>query len=142
MWSKSARTCKSFTVIYTDSLFFHENKCYLYQYCIIALILVKHKNHRLSWRQSFWVWCKLVSLMIYYSKIGIATGIDLTKNENSRKCLICWYWYLIMGLNFRNQFVMFVMTFYWWVLILIILLLSLLKALTIFVLIVVWPNSM
>ena len=47
--------------------------------------------------------------MIYYSRIGIIEGIDLSDSKNSKKCLIVTISILIMGLAFKNKFVVAVM---------------------------------
>ena len=31
--------------------------------------------------------------MLYYNKIDLGEGIDLTKNKNSKKCIVSHYWY-------------------------------------------------
>ena len=38
--------------------------------------------------------------MLYYEKIDINKGIDPNKKGNSKECMICHYWFLIMGSSF------------------------------------------
>ena len=49
--------------------------------------------------------------MLYYERIDISQGIDLAKSNNSKECMICYYWiigFLIMGSNFKIMYVMVV----------------------------------
>ena len=39
--------------------------------------------------------------MLYYDKIDISEGIDPAKSNNSKECMVCHYWFLIMGSNFK-----------------------------------------
>ena len=48
-------------------------------------------NYRLAWGQSFWNWLRLVLRMLYYEISDIIIGIDPTKNNNSKECMICHY---------------------------------------------------
>ena len=47
--------------------------------------------------------------MICYSRIDIIEGIDLSDSKNSKKCLIATIGILIMGLAFKNKFVVVAM---------------------------------
>ena len=42
--------------------------------------------------------------MWYYDGINLSEGIDLTKNNNSNKCIICHYGYFNHGLKFQIYF--------------------------------------
>ena len=43
---------------------------------------------------------------MYYDRIDISEGLDLTKSNKSRECMIC---FLIIGSNFKIMYVMIVM---------------------------------
>ena len=47
--------------------------------------------------------------MVYYDRIDLSEGIDVAKNNNSKECMVCQHWFLMMGLNFKISFVMVVM---------------------------------
>ena len=38
--------------------------------------------------------------MLYYDRIDLSEGTDLTKSNNSKKCIICHYCFLIHGFEF------------------------------------------
>ena len=40
--------------------------------------------------------------VLYYDRIGISEGIDLTKNDKSRECMICNYFFFNHGFKFQN----------------------------------------
>ena len=44
--------------------------------------------------------------MLYYNRIDLNEGMDVAKSINNEECVICHYWYLIMGPNFKIQSVM------------------------------------
>ena len=40
--------------------------------------------------------------MIYYNRIVVSEGIDISKTRESKECDICHYWYFLKkGLNFN-----------------------------------------
>ena len=41
--------------------------------------------------------------MLYYDRIDISGGIDVTKNNNSKRCMVCHSWYFNHGLKFHNS---------------------------------------
>ena len=41
--------------------------------------------------------------MLYYDRIDISKGIDLTKSNNSKECLICHYWFFNHGFEFQDS---------------------------------------
>ena len=41
--------------------------------------------------------------MLYYDRIDISEGIDLTKSNNSKECIICYYWFFNHGFEFRDS---------------------------------------
>ena len=41
--------------------------------------------------------------MLYYDRIDISEGIDLTKSNRSKKCMICHYWFLNHGFKFQDS---------------------------------------
>ena len=43
--------------------------------------------------------------MLYYDRIDISGGIDLTKSNNSKEYMICHYWFFNHGFNFKVLFV-------------------------------------
>ena len=47
--------------------------------------------------------------MLYYDRIDISEGIDLTKSNRSKKCMICHYWFFNMDSNFKIMYTMVVM---------------------------------
>ena len=40
--------------------------------------------------------------MLYYGRIGVSKGIDLTKSNRSKECMICHYWLFNHGLRFQD----------------------------------------
>ena len=46
--------------------------------------------------------------MLHFDKIDLSKGIDPPESNNSKKHIICHYWDLIMGANFKILFVMVV----------------------------------
>ena len=47
--------------------------------------------------------------MLYYYRIDLSERIDVTLSNNSKEYMVCYYCFLIMGLNFRIAFIMVVM---------------------------------
>ena len=47
--------------------------------------------------------------MLHYNIINISEEIDPAKSNDSKECMICHYFFLIIGLNFKIMFVMVVM---------------------------------
>ena len=41
--------------------------------------------------------------MLYYDRIDISKGIDLTKSNNSKECMICHYWFFNHGVKFQDS---------------------------------------
>ena len=41
--------------------------------------------------------------MLYYDRIDLSEGIDVAKSSNSKKCIICYYWYFNQWLKFQNS---------------------------------------
>ena len=41
--------------------------------------------------------------MLYYDRIDTSDGIDLAKSNNSKKCMICHYWFFNHGLKFQDS---------------------------------------
>ena len=39
--------------------------------------------------------------MLYYDRIDISEGIDLAKNNNSKECIICHYFFFNYGFEFQ-----------------------------------------
>ena len=78
--------------------------------------------------------------MLYYNSIDISEGIDLAWSTASKKGIICHYWFLNHGLNFKITFVRVVMIWHCCVLILLILLLSPLKEFFVVVLFMILAN--
>ena len=48
--------------------------------------------------------------MLYYDRIDISIGIDPTKSNKSKECMICDYCFLIMDSNFKILYAMVSMT--------------------------------
>ena len=40
--------------------------------------------------------------MLYYDRIDISEGIDPTKSNKSRECMICHYWFSNHGIKFQD----------------------------------------
>ena len=40
--------------------------------------------------------------MLYYDRIDISKGIDPTKSNKSRECMICYYFFLNHGFKFQD----------------------------------------
>ena len=47
--------------------------------------------------------------MLYYDRINLSEGTYVAKSNNSKKCLVCHYWFLIMCLNLKIMSVMVLM---------------------------------
>ena len=41
--------------------------------------------------------------MLYYDKIDLGEGIDLTENKKSKKCIVCHYWYFNHDFKFKKS---------------------------------------
>ena len=41
--------------------------------------------------------------MLYYERIDISEGIDPAKSNNSKKCMICHYWFFNNGFKFQHS---------------------------------------
>ena len=41
--------------------------------------------------------------MLYYNRIYISEGIDSTKSNRSKECMICHYWFLNHGFKFQDS---------------------------------------
>ena len=41
--------------------------------------------------------------MLYYDRTDISGGIDLTKSNNSKECMICHYWFFNHGFEFQDS---------------------------------------
>ena len=41
--------------------------------------------------------------MLYYGRIDKSEGIDSTKSNNCKKCMICHYWFFNRGFNFPDH---------------------------------------
>ena len=41
--------------------------------------------------------------MLYYNRIVISKGIDLTKSNSSKECIICHYWFFNHGYKFQGS---------------------------------------
>ena len=41
--------------------------------------------------------------MLYYDKIDISDGIDPTKSNKSRECMICHYWFFNHRFKFQDH---------------------------------------
>ena len=41
--------------------------------------------------------------MLYYDRIDISKGIDPTKSNKSRECMICQYWFFNHGFKFQDS---------------------------------------
>ena len=41
--------------------------------------------------------------MLYYDRIDISEGIDLTKSNRSKECMIFHYWFFNHGLKLRDS---------------------------------------
>ena len=39
--------------------------------------------------------------MLYYKRINISEGIDPTKSNKSKECMICHYWFFNHGFKFQ-----------------------------------------
>ena len=81
--------------------------------------------------------------MLYYDRIDIAKseGINVTKSNSSKECMVCHYYILNQGFKFQDYVCN---GFYEWlccVLFLVVLLLSLLKMLIIVVLFMKFANQ-
>ena len=41
--------------------------------------------------------------MLYYDRIDISKGIDRTKSNKSKECMICHYWFFNHGFKFQDS---------------------------------------
>ena len=41
--------------------------------------------------------------MLYHDRIDVNKVIDLTKSNNSKECMICYYWFLNHRLKFQDS---------------------------------------
>ena len=41
--------------------------------------------------------------MLYYDRTDISGGIDLTKSNNSKECMMCHYWFFNHGFEFQDS---------------------------------------
>ena len=41
--------------------------------------------------------------MLYYNRIDLSEGIDVTRNNNSKKCIVCHYWCFNHGSKFQKS---------------------------------------
>ena len=41
--------------------------------------------------------------MLYYDRIGLNEGIDPTKSNKSKECMICHYWFFNHGFKFQDS---------------------------------------
>ena len=41
--------------------------------------------------------------MLYYDRLDISKGIDLAESNNSKKCMICLYFFFNHGFKFRDS---------------------------------------
>ena len=41
--------------------------------------------------------------MLCYERIDISEGVDLTKRNNSKECMICHYWLFNYGFKFQDS---------------------------------------
>ena len=44
--------------------------------------------------------------MLYYDRIGLNEGIDPTKSNKSKECMICHYWFFNHGFKFQVLYAM------------------------------------
>ena len=65
----------------------------------LCLYNCKQTNNRLSWWQS---------CMLYYDRIDKSEGIDPTKSNRSKECMICHWDFLISNSNFNILYTMVV----------------------------------
>ena len=40
--------------------------------------------------------------MLYYDRIDLSEGINPTKSNNSKECMICHYWFFNHGCKFQD----------------------------------------
>ena len=40
--------------------------------------------------------------MLYFDRIDVSEGVDVNKTDDSRVCIICYYWYFL-EISFRFQ---------------------------------------
>ena len=53
-----------------------------------------------------------MALMLYCDSIDLSEGMDITKSNNNTECSSCHYWFFsIMGSNFKKVFAMVVIIF-------------------------------
>ena len=84
--------CESFTVISIDYLLFNENKYYLRVYldnCAYKIVdkqMIDYFDNNLFETDEDWV-----LYILYYDRIDLSKGIDATKSNNSKDCVIYHY---------------------------------------------------
>ena len=78
------KECKSFTVIFIDSLLAYENKYYLKVYLVNCVYKIVNKQ----------------MIMIEFEET------DTTNINRSKKCKICHYWFFNIDSNFKILYVM------------------------------------
>ena len=53
--------------------------------------------------------------MLYYDRIGVSEGIDVSKTCKLKECIICHYWYFLdKGSSFNHRNAKDAMIFSWW----------------------------
>ena len=88
---------ESFTVISIDSLLVYYNKYYPqvyldnYTYNILNKQMTDYLNKNIL-KIRYYKWC-----------ITISKGIDLSKSNNSKECMICHYRFFNHGFEFHNH---------------------------------------
>ena len=46
--------------------------------------------------------------MLYCDKINLIKGTEPTKGSGNKECMVCHYWFLVMGLDIKILFLMVV----------------------------------
>lgn len=41
--------------------------------------------------------------MLYYNRIDLKEGTDITKSIDSKECIVCYYWYLNYKFKFQKS---------------------------------------
>ena len=41
--------------------------------------------------------------MLHYHRIDLSEGIDISKSNNSKECIVCDYWFFNNGFEFQNS---------------------------------------
>ena len=54
--------------------------------------------------------------MLQHERIDVSEGIDLSKSDKSKECMICHkrYWLKVLVINMNHMFVMDVIIYQWW----------------------------